>query len=434
VAKSHVILGDFSVLRHDSGLKFNHVPLYNNLFSAPELADQKPIGRTTDVYAIGKVLEYLMEHVGYRFGNEKQVNLSGIETKKIDYVLQAAIEFNPEKRVQSIEEIVDLMQHEVKNKELSFSIVKILMAGLLSVLAIYMVIQADLIPKFDEKETHAEPIVIHENPFKFVNTKVYYDFGEDILLSWVDEIDDVYTLELESDDYPCCARKIVTSDQSINLKHLGLNPGSYTIVLKKSDLETKERTIVIREDEVSRQVIKPNFVFEAIDFYSVDEMSIGFIKDDQMKTRVGIYNFDDNSFIEFIQTGNFVDLQILNLDQGEYRVSIQNMMNEEVSYHDHMSVRILDQKEVKCPTLITGSGAMMTSEGSIEWLPVSGKVHVKLVARNSDHTYEFEAETGMDSISLENHVLEAGVYDVFVRHVEEGESSRAQVIQVEIVE
>lgn len=443
ITDKNVIIGDYLV-GNDAFVKRDHVSLYNDIYAAPEILHGEAIGRTSDIYALGKILEYLMEHIGYRSGEHKSIEMGkGFEFGIVDFILNKSLEEDPKKRIQSVDEILDLLNQKHRKPTKTLDVAKIILAILLSVVAVAMMIKADLPSYFlDQEVVQAEQplmFITEEAPFRFTTKKVNYAFKEDIIFKWVDDVNDVYTVNIACASVPChvtesfCMESIRVDDNTIDLSGLCLNPGEYIIEVVASDQRKIIQTIKVKAKETLADK-QPHFITEGYGFYSDEDKVVEWEAPGQGFSHLVVYDINDQAILyDMILEQNNIDLDILDLNQGNYMFSIQSQLEHAETIYDHTHVKLLYDYEVKFPVLLNQDYDHLTLEDSISWLDIEGQVNIKFVHKMTQESQTIQCEQGVTEIKLNQYDLTTGPYIIYVTHVNDNKTSEVIKKEIEIV-
>lgn len=434
ISDQHVILGDFQMVEYDEYYTHQHASLYNDFFSAPEVKQHVKCYQSSDVFALSKILAYLMEHIGYREGSEQHLSMGyQFEPSRIDYIIRAGTEDDPIKRIQNVDQILESFKHKIVNKDSRMEWFKWVIATFLVMIAVFAFTRIDVNGLLKQEQKVDVPNVIISDmakSFEFVSTRKSFDYDKDIVIKWQDIEIGYYNIEILKADYPCCQFKIAVSDNQINLTDLALNPGTYTLILKKPSLETISYEFEVVGESILAQ---PVFKFERYEYYTGEAKPLEWSTLTDGFYRLKILNLSNRTSEDISLEQKSIDLDMLGLEIGQYFISVQTHSGEDVSFYDHVYVNIYEDDAVKCPILITKNHTEMTSEGFIEWLPVEGTVQIKLVHQETFNIVEASFEAGMDNMSLSEHALESGSYDLYISHLKTNKSSKVLMNEITIL-
>lgn len=422
ISDRHVILGDFHIARNYENLYYD---TSHRKYEAPEVKNHEPIGRTSDIYSLGMILYNLMEHIGYSFDMDQKALGSDFKSEKIDYLLNKMLVLSPDERIQTVDEVLDIFKEEPEPLPDRSKIYKTFIALVLCLIALVTIMKSDLIEYFfPHDELVAEE---KQMSFSFTRLKEKYDFGEHIIIEWEDtSVQPYYNVLLK---YKQEAFKFRVEEPKINLDYLCLNPEEYYIEITDSsgDVLNELFTIESLENPVDH---KPIMLFEAYAFYEDEFMEVAWSNDANANTRVMITDLCSLELVSNKLMKSTSD--VLNLNQGNYLISIQSIEDQN-TYYDHALVLIVSNDDVKPPIVYTRTNDDIKCDGNLEWIPTDGTVTVKFL-----HDYEDSLTVKVDAsegyIDLKDYHLETGRYLVVFSLLKDNRSSTLVRRYVNIVE
>lgn len=430
ITDTHIILGDFNPLKR-SYFVSRSSESKTDPYIAPELLSDNIIGETVDVYNVGRILEEMMNHVGYHMMEQNVQRSKGFDPGKIDYILINALKEEAGERIQTIGEIIDLLTHKVVDKTKRVDIAKWFVAAILIIIAVAAVrksgvLQAIDFDRFDREEEAVVEVVIQSSEFKFITKRSNFDFLGPKMIRWSDAIDDVYEINITGKDQPI---SVVVAASCIDLNDFGLNPGPYKLSVKnvKQDEILMDFNVVAGKSDYIQAPISQ----KEHHFYDYESKNVEWSFDYDDMFRVIIYDYQSNELIYDLKTEqNSLDVSVLDLKKGSYLMCVQGYKDDDVSLYKKMDLIIYGDNELKDIVLNVKADDTLKRGDPITWIPQDkGQVNIKFILEKSGDFYEYSVDAiqGFATLSEE---MESGYYQVYITHTFESISSKVNEIRI----
>lgn len=422
VADSSVILGDFSFSNHFRQSITNHSSIYTNIFSAPEQNDpDKPQGTRTDIYSLGKLLEYIMDSIGYHKKNQLN-GYQNFRTDKVEYLIDNCTKVDPEERVDSVYEMITLLQTRVEDKKRKTNLYVMSFAGLLIVVIVMIAIKPffSAMLQDHEKSEIKEVLVQVKEPIIFAGTNRTFAFAETKIINWENSGDSsYYEIQIKYQDSDCCLFKALkVNEEHLDLDCLSLNPGLYTLIVSDPlDKKEVELNFTILDDENIVNKEKSVLSYDQYSFYDYESQIIEWTNCDDKYTNMKIVNLGDMEIVgDSIIEQNFVDLKMFNLKPGDYLISVQNIEGNLESYYECASVSIKNKYGIKNPVLVMKNNTEFNQDGIIEWMPTGTPIEIEIKDSESDEVVYITTSENSNYVTIKDLNLSDGIYDISIHY------------------
>ncbi|MBI9014080.1 MAG: protein kinase [Clostridiales bacterium] len=435
ISDTHVIIGDFNPLKRSYFISQSS-DSKQNPFIAPELLSDSIVNETVDIYNLGKILELFMNHIGYHMMKENVQRSKGFNPGKIDYILSNSMNENPSERLQSVSEIRNLLNHRVVIKNNRIEIVKWFLAAMVVIVAIYSVNRSGIIemipwPKEVVVLEESNDVIIQSSNFRFITKRNSFDFMDAKMIRWIDEFDDVYEINLTSDNRHIT---IVVSDNCIDLDGFGLNPGAYRLSVKNTNMDE----IVLDFEIVSKHsklISAPICDFENYSFYQSASKRMTWTSKTDNLFRIMVYDCTLQEVVYDIKTEQTtLDLDVLNLNRGRYLLSIQEYEEGKESLYDQVNLEIFDDNELKTPIMLIEDGGKLRLGDEIRWQMLSlGDINIRLVHEETGDFVDYSTPSHIGFITLPTEAR-TGWHHLYVSYTNEQLSSKIVELRVQIVD
>lgn len=420
ITDTHVIIGDFNVLKKNYFISEDS----EDEFVAPEVINKGLINFSADCYSLGRIFEYMLSFVDFSTGNSPSLYFKGLEPERLEYLLSYSLSASSSQRVQTVDEMLALLNQHVKKKRDKIDLLKIFIAAVLVIIAIATVRKSgvlDMLPLSSEGDSEpVKEVVIEEYPLRFVTKRTEYEFANPIHVRWIDKLKSkVFYVDLSCEER---LFEFVIDEPNIDLTGLCLNPGRYTLNVKNDQERVIELVFSILEIPEIREIEPPIHDTQSYGFYESEMQEIKW--SDDYITRVMISDLDTMNLIgDYYTENNQVDLSEYNLMSGHYLVTLQSTDDVKWSPYVSSKVRIYSDNELKSPILTVKDGDELKVGDEIHWSDLSdGKINFRWVHEDGSIIEKtFEVNQGFMVIESE---FSEGAYDLFVTHTFEALSSR----------
>ncbi|WP_105615341.1 protein kinase domain-containing protein [Vallitalea okinawensis] len=154
VMPDKIVIGDFGISKYKQDINKSNTICYSEVYASPEQKiGSNTQGTWSDIYSLGKILEYLIFHLGYKNdinlrtkeeAYELGLNLINetVDRNKINAIISKSCEESPKSRIQNINEVKEIIGKRHKRmpiKMIILSIIAIFTVGLL----FYILVQKD---------------------------------------------------------------------------------------------------------------------------------------------------------------------------------------------------------------------------------------------------------------------------------------------------
>lgn len=412
ISDQQVILGDFHI---DENFYDLHYYTLERPYEAPEIKAHKFASAVSDIYSLGMIFRDLMAHVGYDFENKKIKDAEGFDVGKIDYLLTNMLIEDPYRRIQSVDEVLDFIKDKPVIENSKSDYIKAFVALIVTAIIMIALLQTNLSPTFiSDAESYPAYDLLE---YRFTKASDTFRFGESIDFEWENIVTQpYYQVRLE-----CCHEdfEFKINRSMINLDSLCLNPNDYILTVTDVSGDIISHHFKILENENASNMM-PLIAFENYAYYEGGDILLSWENFLNRKVRFILTNLSTQEIIEEkIISNNF---KTLDLDQGEYLVSLQTFGNQR-TYYDHAKLLVLSEDEIKPPILYLRTDQELKRGDFIKWEPIEGILSIKLLHEAGERvTINEEALSGKLDLSSFN--LESGAYDIIISRIYENRSSR----------
>jgi len=409
ISDKRVIFGDFNPLKRSYFISGNT----NNKYVAPEIVSGEILSEATDCYSLGRILEYLMGHVGYYQGTKIDGDRN-FKPAVVDYLMKALTEETASDRIQSVDEIKSLLNHKIVNKSKRIEVLKIFAACFLVIIAIASVRKSGLIdmipwPENVEEVVETEEITAQVKYYDFVTKRDNFDFSETKIIRWFDRTSEgKYYISIIGDE----TFEIVTSNQYFDFTGFYFNPGHYQFCVKNSSGDLIEMALEVNEDPRTHDISEPlielnHFAYDLGQTYTVNWQAHGM-------TRLVVTDLKDGQIVLDMKTDQMsINLGDLELKKGNFLMNLQSINEDAYSLFKAVYVDVYDEGEIKDPIVYLEQD--MKKGDYIHWAPLDeGDINVKFV-HESGKTYEKFCPAAEGGLLLDEGFLQ-GHYELYMTY------------------
>jgi|LGOV01.1.fsa_nt_gb serine/threonine protein kinase len=427
ITDTHVIIGDFNPLKRSYFISHNTTDKY----ISPEILRGEILTESTDCYSLGRILEYLMGHIGYYTGNKQMQNNAKFKPTIIEYLLKVTLKDNAIDRIQSIEEIVAVLNRNVVHKGKKIEVAKMFLAALLVIIAVVSLRKSGVLAmiKWPESEVIVEQAAeVVEDEFTFVTKRTEFDFGMSQNIRWIDpKQDGMYHVKLMTNegDYT-----IVTEGQCLDLKGFALNPGKCSIQVENANMDVISMDFEVLKRKGMKYVSRPEVSTPQYAFYTNKEQVISW--ESEIISQVFIYDLNAAlAVINVMTEQKKLDLTAFDLPKGLYLITLQNSVGKDSSDFNHIQVEVYNEGEIAKP--IVEHKDELNCTDLIKWAPLEqGDINIKFV-HSSGNYYEKFCPAIEGQMALDQDML-SGDYQLYITYTVDDASSEVVEKRISIVD
>jgi serine/threonine protein kinase len=427
VTDTQVIIGDFNPLKRSYFISHNTTDKY----ISPEILRGEILTESTDCYSLGRILEYLMGHIGYYTGNKQMQNSPKFKPAIIEYLMKVTLEDNPVDRIQSIEDIVDVLNRKLVHKGKKIEVAKMFLAALLVIIAVVSLRKSGVLAmiKWPEPDVVVEqPAEVVEDEFKFVTKRTEFDFGLSQNIRWLDpKQSGMYHVKLTTNegDYT-----IVTEGHCLDLEGFALNPGKHSIQVENANMDVISMDFEVLKRKGMKSVSRPEVSTPHYAFYTNKEQVISW--ENEIISHVFIYDISAGLAVTNVMTEqNKLDLTAFDLPKGLYLINIQSSVGKDLSDFNHIQVEVYNEGELAKPIIEHKKDLNITD--LIKWAPLEqGDINIRFV-HSSGNYYEKFCPATEGQMALDQNML-SGEYDMYITYTVDDASSEVVEKRIRIVD
>lgn len=420
---SKLYILDSGVLLSGFHLKLNIkkdalIQAYDNLFSAPESNQPDLLSPKSDVYALGKLLSYMMEHVGYKSNDSDQQMTFQYEMGRVDYVLSKTLESKPENRHITLDEIEEILKYKVKDKSKNGQAFKWVIAVLL-----LMVLTFIPLKWYIEKTLESDQMDFEGIQF----SKAIYEISEDdALIKWETDDKGMQEIQLIFDS------EVINISQKahfIDLSQFNLKAGQYMLQVNNNSVEPQEVQVIVKAEE---NLLDLSFDFEWPYYcFKASEDKVISWENNELMSHLKIYAHQKLLYTMDIEQ-NSLDLSLLDLESGQYEIVVQLKNEHQVTDSKSLNVYISNDDQLKAPMIEVKNNQTLTFDDWIKWSPTDELVTIEWVGIENGFNYE-KSYGDICQMKVSDCVTEPGLYHMYISSSNDNQMSEIVKVKVEIL-
>lgn len=463
VMRNKIVIGDFGISKYKQDINKSNTICYSENYASPE----QKIGSSTqgtwsDIYSLGKTLEYLILHLGYKNGSNIRTKQEAyelgldlinkiVDRHKISDIISKSCEESPKFRLQKVDEVKKLIDKKHKRltiKKIILPSLAILSAGLLfftllqkdamitntnnvmntSKGKITYINDSSMSTDMDDKPStsnESKDEIINTEQVAFITPKnSTFNFSDAKLVEWSNPHDFAgYIVSImNTSTWQIEAPQFYVHGTSFDLDTLGLNPANYRLMLFVADPNNKFAYMkyfdFIVSQPMEEKLLSP--VSFDTDFYSYhisDDKYIDFYPNDgELSYQVSLIDYyGPKKIITKEIKEQRININDMFNDSGYYSLIVQSKKDKQISEFAKVDISIVKDDIPKRATFNIRNNSIFPyyGEKKIEWSNMDDpiEIYMELTHIVSGQTIKKSFDKDIKNLDLDSLELKMGAYE-----------------------